>query len=289
MRVGWEWCTRLPLWDARWPLGFSPLTCSRPTSGNRMLRNLSRREWMVACAQAGECESPCSMPNVSRWPRCESFSPPATLSASPELAAGRYMAWSSAPCVPSSTCGCRRKTRASVRRYLAKISGRSLPQITRLIRQYRHSGAVRVSPPQRRRFPRRYTPNDIALLAARRRRPRRALGAGGASHLAAGIHRLQQGRLSTVSLDLGVPHLQLAAEGGLSSTPRSSHQDPRPRGVDRRAAQARSARPARLLAGRHGASGRHRDAPGPLPHQRCRYGHAVAGRGLLRDDLGSPF
>ena len=60
-----------------------------------------------------------------------------------------------------------KKDKGVVRRYLAKISGRSLPQITRLIRQYRHSGAVRVSPPQRRRFPRRYTPNDIALLAAR--------------------------------------------------------------------------------------------------------------------------
>ena len=59
-----------------------------------------------------------------------------------------------------------KKDKGVVRRYLAKISGRSLPQITRLIRQYRHSGAVRVSPPQRRRFPRRYTPNDIALLAA---------------------------------------------------------------------------------------------------------------------------
>ena len=59
-----------------------------------------------------------------------------------------------------------KKDKGVVRRYLAKISGRSLPQITRLIRQYRHSGAVRVSPPQRRRFPRRYTPSDIALLAA---------------------------------------------------------------------------------------------------------------------------
>ena len=58
-----------------------------------------------------------------------------------------------------------KKDKGVVRRYLAKISGRSLPQITRLIRQYRHSGAVRVSQPQRRRFPRRYTPNDIALLA----------------------------------------------------------------------------------------------------------------------------
>ena len=39
-----------------------------------------------------------------------------------------------------------KKDKGVVRRYLAKISGRSLPQITRLIRQYRHSGAVRAHP-----------------------------------------------------------------------------------------------------------------------------------------------
>ena len=60
-----------------------------------------------------------------------------------------------------------KKEKGVVRRYLAKISGRSLPQITRLIRCYRQSGAVKPPPPRRRhRFPRRYRPADIALLAA---------------------------------------------------------------------------------------------------------------------------
>ena len=60
-----------------------------------------------------------------------------------------------------------KKDKGVVRRYLAKISGRSLPQITRLIRCYRQSGAVKAPPPRRRhRFPRRYRPDDIALLAA---------------------------------------------------------------------------------------------------------------------------
>ena len=54
-----------------------------------------------------------------------------------------------------------------MRHYLAKISGRSLPQITRLIRCYRQSGTVKPSAPRRRhRFPTRYTRADIALLAA---------------------------------------------------------------------------------------------------------------------------
>ena len=35
-----------------------------------------------------------------------------------------------------------KKNKGVVRRYLAKISGRSLAQITRLIRRYRQSGAV---------------------------------------------------------------------------------------------------------------------------------------------------
>ncbi len=60
-----------------------------------------------------------------------------------------------------------KKDKGIVRRYLAKVSGHSLPQITRLIRCYRQSGAVKPPAHRRRhRFPRRYSPADIALLAA---------------------------------------------------------------------------------------------------------------------------
>ncbi len=58
-----------------------------------------------------------------------------------------------------------KKNKGIVRRYPAKISGRSLAQITRLIRRYRQSGAVEPAAPRRHRFPRRYTRDDIALLA----------------------------------------------------------------------------------------------------------------------------
>ena len=58
-----------------------------------------------------------------------------------------------------------KKNKGVVRRYLAKISGRSLAQTTRLIRRYRQSGAVQPAAPRRHRFPRRYTQDDIALLA----------------------------------------------------------------------------------------------------------------------------
>lgn len=62
--------------------------------------------------------------------------------------------------------GLTKKDKGVVRHYLCKLSGRSLPQITRLIRQYRQSGVVRLREPRRRRFPVRYRASDIALLAA---------------------------------------------------------------------------------------------------------------------------
>lgn len=59
-----------------------------------------------------------------------------------------------------------KKQRGLIRAYLSKMSGRSLPQLTRLIRQYRQSGHIQVQAYRRRGFPRRYTDRDVALLAA---------------------------------------------------------------------------------------------------------------------------
>lgn len=53
-----------------------------------------------------------------------------------------------------------------VRRLLTKITGLSRAQITRLIGQWVRRRRIQVQPARRRRFPRRYTPQDIALLAA---------------------------------------------------------------------------------------------------------------------------
>src|SRR5579862_6118510 len=52
-----------------------------------------------------------------------------------------------------------------VRALLGKMSGLSVPQITRLIRQYRQHGTIARKPVRRRRFPTKYTPSDVALLA----------------------------------------------------------------------------------------------------------------------------
>jgi transposase InsO family protein len=58
-----------------------------------------------------------------------------------------------------------KKERGAIRAYLSKVTGLSLPQMTRLIRQYRKEGLVVAVAYRRRRFPVKYTERDIALLA----------------------------------------------------------------------------------------------------------------------------
>src|ERR1035437_5245058 len=58
-----------------------------------------------------------------------------------------------------------KKQRGAVRAYIVKMTGLSLPQATRLIRQYRAEGVVEAVPYRRRRFPVQYTSQDVARLA----------------------------------------------------------------------------------------------------------------------------
>jgi transposase InsO family protein len=58
-----------------------------------------------------------------------------------------------------------KKDRGAIRAYIEKVTGLSVPQATRLIRQYRETGVVALQPSQRLRFPRKYTDRDITLLA----------------------------------------------------------------------------------------------------------------------------
>jgi hypothetical protein len=52
-----------------------------------------------------------------------------------------------------------------VRRFLAKVTGLSRAQVTRLIQRWMETRRIERKPAQRRNFPRRYTPGDIATLA----------------------------------------------------------------------------------------------------------------------------
>lgn len=58
----------------------------------------------------------------------------------------------------------RKKQRGAVRALLSKVAGLSVPQITRLIRSCRQDGEIRVHSGTRRRFPVKYTTEDLELL-----------------------------------------------------------------------------------------------------------------------------
>lgn len=58
-----------------------------------------------------------------------------------------------------------RSEKGTIRSFLCKVTGRSVPQITRLIRQYLSSGEIVARPLARRSFPTKYRAGDVALLA----------------------------------------------------------------------------------------------------------------------------
>jgi hypothetical protein len=58
----------------------------------------------------------------------------------------------------------KRSARGLVRRYLAKMTGLSRAQVTRLLGLYLRGEKVKPKPYRRYRFPRRYTPEDTVLL-----------------------------------------------------------------------------------------------------------------------------
>jgi transposase len=58
-----------------------------------------------------------------------------------------------------------KKQRGAIRAYVSKVTSLSLPQVTRLIRQYRQEGVVEVAAYRRRRFPQKYNSQDVARLA----------------------------------------------------------------------------------------------------------------------------
>ncbi len=58
-----------------------------------------------------------------------------------------------------------KKEKGLIRRYLMKITGYSRAQLTRQINQYHKTGQVRVKEYERHKFQKKYTPQDIQLLA----------------------------------------------------------------------------------------------------------------------------
>lgn len=58
-----------------------------------------------------------------------------------------------------------KEARGVLREFLVKMTGLSVPQVTRLVGRYLHTGQVRPKPYRRHRFPCRYRKDDIVLLA----------------------------------------------------------------------------------------------------------------------------
>jgi hypothetical protein len=81
----------------------------------------------------------------------------------------------------------KRSGRGLLRRYVEKMTGLSRAQTTRLITRYVQGEEVKPKPYRRYRFPRRYTREDIDLLAAVDDPARNAERAGHAEDLAAGL------------------------------------------------------------------------------------------------------
>jgi hypothetical protein len=59
----------------------------------------------------------------------------------------------------------RKKQRGIIRSYLNRMTGISMPQLTRLLRRYRQDGRITATSGRRHRFARKYTDADVSLLA----------------------------------------------------------------------------------------------------------------------------
>src|SRR5580658_4765727 len=74
-------------------------------------------------------------------------------------------AWTERILVQHQYAGLSRREKGLVRRYVARMTGLSRAQVTRLIAGYADTGGVRAAPYQRRKFATRYTRPDVELLA----------------------------------------------------------------------------------------------------------------------------
>ena len=81
-----------------------------------------------------------------------------------ESRAGIY-AWTERLLVAQEFTGQSKKRRGAIRRYASRVTGLSLPQMTRLIRSYARTGSVELRVSLRCRFPGKYTERDVRLLA----------------------------------------------------------------------------------------------------------------------------
>ena len=192
-----------------------------------------------------------------------------------------------------------KKERGMIRAYIGKMTGLSLPQATRLIRKYRREGVVQPAPYRRRRFPLKYTIEDVALLAEVDRAHDWLSGPATLRILKRELEvygKPEYARLTEISVALarsGDPwpayrkdkrtmrlrpsSVQPAQQRRVPEAGCPVGADAAQRGIDRGAAQAGSTRTARLSAHRHGASGGLERGEGGVSHQCRGCGYSMAG------------
>jgi hypothetical protein len=78
---------------------------------------------------------------------------------------GAIYGWTERTLVRFEYAGLGKRDKGLVRRYVARMTGLSRAQVTRLIASYTASGQVKAASYQRRRFAARYTKADVELLA----------------------------------------------------------------------------------------------------------------------------
>jgi len=79
---------------------------------------------------------------------------------------GEVYSWTERTLVRFQYAGLGKRDKGLVRQYIARMTGLSRAQMTRLIASYRASGRVKAASYQRRKFPARYTKADVELLAS---------------------------------------------------------------------------------------------------------------------------
>src|SRR6516162_4051351 len=94
--------------------------------------------------------------------------------------------WVRATLIHQEYASRKRSEKGLIRGFLSKVSGRSVPQITRLIRQFLGSGEIVSRPATQPVFPRKYTAEDVAP-GADRPSPSALEWAGHPAHLAARV------------------------------------------------------------------------------------------------------
>ena len=176
-----------------------------------------------------------------------------------------------------------KKQRGAVRAYIVKMTGLSLPQATRLIRQYRADGVVEAAPYRRRRFPVKYTSQDVARLAEVDRAHGWLSGPATVRISSASTNNSARPNMRVWEKSRWRTCTTCAAATDTGSWRRSG-TDAAHRHPDRGAAPTQSAGPARLSAHRHRAPRRLEWSQRGVSHQCRGCGDAVAGGGLCGPD-----